>query len=141
MGQVGEAPMSKTEIFKNDQISVFYYPDDKIIHHQCHKQCAGQPFREAILAATATLEAHKATKWLSDDRLNPSLTPDDQKWAAEVWQPRILKAGWKSWALVLPQQALGQMRMNVMVMQYAKLGVTAKTFSDPAQALAWLKSV
>jgi hypothetical protein len=35
-----------------------------------------------------------------------------------VWQPKILKAGWKYWAIVLPEQALGQMRMSVMAMEY-----------------------
>jgi hypothetical protein len=132
--------MAKIEIFKNEQITVFYYQEEKIIHHECHKPFSGQPFRDAIQVATEILKKNKATKWLSDDRFNPKLTIEDQKWAAEVWQTEIIKVGWKYWGLVLPKEAIGQMRMTIMADEYKKLGVTVKTFDDPQKALEWLKS-
>jgi hypothetical protein len=133
--------MSQIELFKNEQITVLYHPDEKIIHHECHKPYSGKPFQDAIMAGTEALKKNRATKWLSDDRLNPILTPDDQKWAKDVWQPIILKAGWKFWAIVLPKEVIGQMRMNLMAIEYEKLGVTVKTFHDPIEAITWLKRV
>ncbi len=133
--------MSKIEIFKNDQMTVYFNQEDKIIHHVCHKQLLGQPFRDALLAATVAFIKYKAVKWLSDDRMNRMLTPDDQKWSSEVWQPKILQAGWKYWGLVMPKEALGQMRMSIMAQTYLKLGVTVKTFNDPSKAFIWLKTI
>ena len=106
-----------------------------------HKQVHGDPFRQAILVATDTLIKNHATKWLSDDRLNPMLNPTDRQWSIDVWQPKILQAGWKFWALVLPEQTAGKLRMGMMAEEYKKLGVTVQIFSDPDQGLAWLKSV
>ena len=132
--------MAKIEIFKNEQMSVFYLQDDKIIYHIMHGQVEGKPFRDAILAATDALMKNKACKWLSDDRLNPALKQADQSWILEVWQPKVLKAGWKYWAIIMPEEAIGKMRMSVMASQYAKLGVTVNAFSSPDEGLKWLKS-
>lgn len=133
--------MTKIEIFKNDQMTVYYYHENKIIYHVCHKQLLGQPFRDALLAAAEAFIKYKAVKWLSDDRKNPMLTTDDQKWSSEVWQPKIFQAGWKYWGLVMPTEALGQMRMNLLAQTYTKLGVTVKTFDDPSKAFTWLKTI
>ncbi len=133
--------MSIIEILKNDQITVYFHEEDKIIHHVCHKQISGQPYRDAFFAGTDTLIKYKAIKWLSDDRMNPMVCPDDQKWLAEVWTPKILQAGWKYWGLVMPQEALGQMRMTLACQIYSKLGVTLNTFEDPIKALVWLKMI
>ena len=104
-------------------------------------QVYGQLFHDAIIAATEALKKYKATKWLSDDRLNPMLKPTDQKWAVDVWQPEILKNGWNYWGLILPEETAGKLRMGLMAEQYSKMGVTVKIFSDPDEGLNWLKSV
>ncbi|MCB0283545.1 MAG: hypothetical protein KDF60_13255 [Calditrichaeota bacterium] len=130
--------MGPIEIFSNDQMTVYYHQDKKIIHHIMKKQVGGQPFYDAILAATDCLVQNGAKKWLSDDRLNPMLKPEDQKWAVDVWQPLILEAGWKYWSIILPDKMIGKMRMNMMAYQYSKMGVTVKTFNTPEQGLGWL---
>jgi len=133
--------MAGVEVFKNDQMTVFYHQTEKIIHHVMNGQVYGQPFHDAILAATNTMIVNHAIKWLSDDRLNPMLKPTDQKWVNEEWQPKILAAGWKYWALILPAEAAGKLRMGVMAEQYKKLGVTVNIFSDPDEGFKWLAKV
>lgn len=132
--------MAKMEVFKNDQITVYYLQKEKIVYHVMHKQVEGKPFRDALLAATAWLRTNKACKWLSDDRLNPSLKQDDQEWILNVWQPEVLKAGWKYWAIIMPDASLGKTRMVIMSTQYKKLGVTVKAFSTPEEGIEWLNS-
>jgi hypothetical protein len=132
--------MAKIEIFKNEQMSVYYMQEEKIIYHVMHGQVEGQPFRDAILAATDALMKNKACKWLSDDRLNPALKQADQKWSLEVWQPKVLKAGWKFWAIILPEDAVGKLRMSIMGTEYAKLGVKVNAFSSLAEGIKWLNS-
>ena len=84
-------------------------------------------------------ERHGASKWLSDDRGNGALHPDDGKWAMEVWSNRTVAAGWKYWAIVMPDAALGRANMRRFIREYADRGVDVKIFENPQEALEWLK--
>ena len=81
-----------------------------------------------------------AIKWLSDDRNNSALPPEDSNWAIETWNPRVLNAGWKYWAVVTPEKVIGQLNLQRFVEMYSEMGVTVKVFTDADAALAWLKS-
>lgn len=119
--------------------TVWYHPDGKIVHHQFHKPLAGEPFREVLNTGAQMFEKHGARKWLSDDRANGALHPDDSAWAMNEWSPRVVKAGWEHWAIVMPEQVLGKLNMKRFINMYSDLGVTVRVFSDPDEALAWLK--
>ena len=84
-------------------MQVWCYPRKRIIHHQMRGPVLGRVFREALTAGVLAMNTHWCSKWLSDDRLNGALLPDDLKWAEEVWFPSAASAGWKYWALVMPR--------------------------------------
>jgi hypothetical protein len=86
------------------------------------------------------LENNHAQKWLSDDRKNSVITEEDKKWTATEWRPKVIQAGWKYWAIVLPEKIVGQMSMKRIIEEYAKTGVTVSIFDDPEKALLWLES-
>ena len=132
--------MSPITIYESDQVTVWYHPDEKIIHHQMHQYTHGEDFRKALMAGMEAMKQNSAQKWLSDDRNNPVLHPEDQHWATDVWQPLVITAGWKYWAIVQPLHSLAKLRMHNLAEEYAALGVTVELFSDPDKALAWLKS-
>ena len=87
------------------------------------------------------MERRGASKWLSDDRANNALPPADEEWAREVWFPRTRAAGWRHWAIVQPLKVLGQMNVRRFAEAYAAQGITARIFSDPNAAMAWLCDV
>ena len=62
--------MDKEIVVDNEFITVWYYPETKIIHHQFHKFVHGQTFRDALTAGAESLKKNRAQKWLSDDRKN-----------------------------------------------------------------------
>jgi hypothetical protein len=132
--------MPPIAVFETPQITVWYHPDAKIIHHEMHQYTHGKDFRDALMAGVEAMKKYGANKWLSDDRKNPVFGPEDQEWARDVWSPAVIKAGWKYWALVEPERALARIRMEERVERYAKLGVTVKVFHDADEALSWLKS-
>lgn len=49
-----------------------------------------------------------------------------------------MKAGWKYWALILPEKVIGQLYMKRLVERGDQQGITVQLFSDPAKAMAWL---
>ncbi len=131
--------MAITTILDNEFVSVWFHPESKIIHHQFKRFVHGENLRNALTKGAETMEEFLATKWLSDDRGNTALPPDDEQWAQTIWAPRVMKAGWKHWALVQPVKVVGQMNVKRFAETYAALGINAKIFSDPDEALAWLE--
>lgn len=128
-------------IVTTDCATLLYHFDSKIVHQTIHKPHFGPPFREMLTLGVALLEHNSADKWLSDDRGNGALHPDDGKWAMDVWSVRAIAAGWKYWAVVMPDAALGRASMRRFIREYADRGVEVKIFPSPEEALDWLKSI
>jgi hypothetical protein len=133
--------MSTTTVLDNEFLTMWYYPEDKIVHHKFHKFVYGQVFRDGLSAGADIFEKNKAQKWLSDDRENSALEPADSDWAQKEWFPRVKSAGWKYWALILPAKVIGQMNMQRFVKTYSDQGLTVKVFPGSDEALKWLKGV
>ena len=132
--------MSKTTVLDTDYATLWYYPEQKIVHHVFRKFIYGQEFRQVLEKGLEIFKQHGAQKWLSDDRNNSALPKEDGEWGVNDWSPRVVAAGWKYWAIVMPDKIAGQMNMQRFIDTYAKLGVTIQIFDDPDEALDWLKA-
>ncbi len=60
--------MKKETILDTDRVSLFCYPDEKMVHHIVHKYVQGDDFRKLMTAGADAFLKHRCTKWLSDDR-------------------------------------------------------------------------
>lgn len=132
--------MSKTTIIDNEYASLWYYPETKIVHHQIKKYIYGEQLQNLLSKGTEVLKKNGAQKWLSDDRSNNALRPQDSEWTDNVWFPNTTKAGWKYWALVQPEKTIGQMNMKKKTTFVTNAGVVVKVFSNPNEAIKWLES-
>ena len=132
--------MATATILDNEYATLFFHQESKIVHHRVKKFIHGERLRELLTKGCETLKKNLGTKWLSDDTNNGPLSKDDEAWAKTSWFPSVVKAGWKSWALVLPAALIAQMNMKKFTDDYAKAGITVQVFSDPKQAMAWLES-
>ena len=127
-------------ILENDAAVLRYHVADKIVHHEFHRFVHGERLREVLEGGLALLQRRGAIKWLSDDRGNGPLKPADEQWARTEWFPKAKAAGWKYWAVVLPEKVLGQMNMKRWIETYEPEGIEARPFDDPDEALTWLRS-
>ena len=97
--------------------------------------------KELLSTGADYMEKHGATKWLSDDRDMVVVKEEGYKWADEVWVPRVLKAGFKYWAIVRPASSVfGNMQIKRFVKEYQERGVTVKVFDTVYDAVEWLES-
>jgi hypothetical protein len=128
-------------VFNCEQITVWSYPEQRLIHHQIHKYCHGEPFRAALTAGTQAMQQQRALAWLSDDRLNGPLPHDDEQWGATHWFQQTRAAGWKYWAMVLPERAVGKLNVKRLIELCRKRGIEAQTFLEPGSARDWLRSL
>lgn len=132
--------MSQMTVIKNDAATLWYYPDKKIVHHKIHKFLYGEKFREILSGGAELIEKYGANKYLSEDTDNTVVTKEDAEWGTAVWTPRVIKAGWKYWAIVQPKKVIAQANMKEFAKMYAGMGVTVQMFSDTDSAMKWLET-
>lgn len=131
--------MSTITVFEHKQVTVWYDPDKNILHNQIHEYTYGDVFRQFLMAVVDAMTHYRTTKVLSDDRKNPVLHPDDQKWAREMWEPKMIEAGWKYWAIVQPERMIANMRMIKFAERLLHLGIIVELFDDVEDAMRWLE--
>jgi hypothetical protein len=132
--------MAKRVILETEHVVLWYHTDKKIVHHRFNSFVYGDPLRSCMMEGCELLEKHAATKWLADDRRNSALPEEDLEWTVEVWQPRAIEAGLTYFAVILPKKTVGRMNRERIIKKAEEAGVVVKTFSEPDEGLAWLRS-
>ena len=127
-------------VIENDTYTLWFHPTQKVVHHQLHKFMGPGKIREVLGKGVELIKRHRASKWLSDDRGNGAIPKEDSDWATQTFTPEAVRAGWKFWAIVQPEQAVGKMQMRRFIEANAKVGLTVRIFPDPDAAMAWLES-
>lgn len=134
--------MEKKTILDNENITLWFHHDEKIVHHRFHKKTVhGEKFRSALMKGAELLKEFGACKWLSDDREHVVLTPEDVRWSMSEWFPFAVKSGWKYWAILRPESEIGKMNMEQFIQEYSRKGVDVKFFREPDEAFTWLCSL
>ena len=133
-----EADLKRKILIDNDVVSLYYYPDKKIIHHTFKKFVFGTDFQKVMETGAEYFEKEGCRKWLSDDRNSSVLRKVDLEWGEEHWRARILKAGWKYWAIMMPDLTVGKMTMKHIINDYKSSGVNVEIFDNLDLALKWL---
>lgn len=132
--------MQRVTIHEDPKVTVWCYPAERIIHHQMHEYCYRDPFRRALSSGVGAMREYRCDKWLSDDRVNGALAPDDEEWATKIWFPTAKDAGWRFWAMVQPIQVVGQLNVKRFIKTYGELGIRANLFTEPEPAFDWLRA-
>lgn len=130
--------MKKETIVEAPVITLWYYPDAKIIHHELRKYPGVATLEAALEKGLEIMQTRGARKWLSDDRRGGALPKSHHDWGQNVWGPKAVAAGWKYWAILLPEELIGSANIRRLIEIYASVGVTVKTFDHPESAMSWL---
>jgi hypothetical protein len=133
--------MDKLTLYQSPQITVWCYPGPGIIQHQMHDYCYGAPFRAGLEAGAQALRQYGAHSWLSDDRANGAIPSEDEEWGRTVWFPSARAAGWRNWALVKPETAVGRLNVQRILANFRELGVNAQFFPDVERGFTWLRGL
>jgi hypothetical protein len=139
-GAFGKNPRPDIEVVLDTDVARLSYDTrNKIVQHEFKSFVHGRALRDVLEKGLELFRTRGACKWLSDDRRNGPVTTADGEWSLHDWGPRVIAAGWKYWAVVLPEKVLGQMNMRRWIETYSKLGVVAQAFTDLEEARDWLK--
>jgi hypothetical protein len=125
-------------ILQTESVTLWYYPQLKLVHHRMLKPPDSAAFRDLLTKGAEVAEHFKAPKWLSDDRGNTVVREPDADWAEREWLPRVLRAGFKYWAIVLPTAAIGKLNMRRLATEHLQKGLTSAVMDTPEEAFEWL---
>ncbi|AUX46693.1 hypothetical protein SOCE26_082010 [Sorangium cellulosum] len=95
-------------------------------------------FRAGLEAGLELARQKRARRWLADTLRGPPSTQADQKWTSEIWFPRVIVAGVRWMALVVPQSAITRMSLKGIMSKVTTESLTQAYFEDAASARAWL---
>lgn len=132
--------MGVIKIIDNEDMSLFYLEEQKIVHHKMKKNLKDEQFELLLSTGAEYMEKYRAKKWLSDDRDNAVISKEANEWGDKVWAPRAIKAGFKFWAIVIPSKSSAKLQMTMFASEYKKRGVTVQIFEDVDNAIKWLES-
>lgn len=132
--------MADITLIENEYITMQYLEDRNTIFHVIHQPISGQPLRDALMTGFNALEDYGATKWVSDDRKNGPMTPEDTRWNRQNLNNAIVGTGWKYWALVVPEQVVAAGSMLPTMEELFEDGLRVMVFSDVGEAFEWIDS-
>lgn len=124
----------------NEFITLRYIPDAKVIHHTIHKPISNPDLTKAMETGLKAMQQHGASKWLSDDRLNGPIDLTDME-TPIAWGKRMVAAGWRFWANVVPEELVAASTLIPFMEQYHEIGLRMMVFTNVDDAFEWLKSI
>jgi hypothetical protein len=133
--------MPTTSIIDNQFAALMYESEFKIVRHAFRDPVSSEAFRAVLRGGITLLQQHEACKWLSDNSLFEGPAPDDAKWAITEWFPQARAAGWKFWAMVVPEKLLPRFTMKEFTDAYTTQGLRVMVFTQFDEAFKWLKRI
>jgi hypothetical protein len=111
-------------------------------HHCVHTEwkafANSAEFRAALMRALEAIKDRRATHYISDTRKVKVVVPQDQAWANEVWEPLLVKAGVKRFALVTAASGLGKLTVEDVIKMVDNRGLLMRGFGSLDEAWEWL---
>jgi hypothetical protein len=132
--------MPPITIIDDENVGLWFHPESKIVHHKIRRFLPKGAFRMLLTTGAEYLEKHGAQRWLSDDRDSVVIPTEEAEWGDTEWAPRVIRAGFRFWAIVTPSATVAALQMKSFMREYRDRGVTVELFDTVEDALAWLES-
>lgn len=132
--------MSATTILSNRYYDLLFHEDIGLIHHIYKPPMSSDQVAELLSAGTDLMEQYGATKWLSDNRqLVNAFSDEVAEWVNNVWLPRTINAGWKYWAMVVPESLIGRADHVKYVESFHDMGIWVTVHTEVEPAIKWIE--
>jgi hypothetical protein len=97
-----------------------------------------EEFAAILDSGAATLIAHRSKLWLADCRGMKAIQQSDQDWLDKHWFPRVLAAGLRRMAMVIPKSGLAAMNLKDIISKVPDTNLEVAYFATVAEARRWL---
>lgn len=95
-------------------------------------------FAAALEAGLGALVDHRGSRWLADCRDMKAIQQSDQEWLDRSWFPRIIAAGLRRMAVVIPKSGLAMTNLEDIIRKVPADKIAVAFFATVAEAEGWL---
>jgi len=118
--------------------SVRWDEDAQVVLVEWDGWANSEEFAALLDAEIRALKEHRGSRILADCRRQKVLNPKDQDRANREWLPRALKAGLKSFAVVVPASVVADMNLRDSLEKASSAAVKVEYFATVEEAMRWL---
>ena len=95
-------------------------------------------FALLLEAGLRALKEYHGSRWLADCRNMKTIEESDQEWLDRSWFPRMLAAGLRRMAVLMPRNALAKINVEDILGKVPGTKLEVAYFATVAEARAWL---
>ncbi len=118
-----------------------YENDCKSVFLSWNTTPASDEFRFVMDQLIDGMADRNTGKILTDTTNMGAISAEDEQWSVTDWLERALRVGYRSLAILLPNEIFTQLKVNEVVAQTEGADpVTVQYFSDLSDARKWLKA-
>jgi hypothetical protein len=97
-------------------------------------------FAAALEAGLGALIEHRGSRWLADCRDMKTIQQSDQEWLDTSWFPRVITAGLRRMAVVIPKSGLAMTNLEDIMRKVPADKIDVEFFATVAEAEKWISA-
>jgi hypothetical protein len=117
---------------------VTWDPTCEAVHVEWQGWADSTQWKELLEAGLSALTDHHCSRWLADCRQLRAVKQSDQDWIDQSWFPRVLAAGLRRMAVVIPKSGLARMNLDDILRRVPGTRLDVAHFASVEDASAWL---
>jgi hypothetical protein len=95
-------------------------------------------FAQVLEAGLGALKQYHGTRWLADCRRMKTIAQSDQDWVDRSWFPRMLAAGLRRMAVLMPRSSLARVNVEDILDKVSGTKLEVAYFASIEEARQWL---
>jgi hypothetical protein len=121
-------------------LTIHWDEDTKAVWAEWKEAVEGEPFRRGLNAGLELVRQKKARKWIADTKHMGVVSVEDVKWTNEDWIPRVVAAGLRWMAFVMPRKVVAKMAVKTVVSKLGEHELSTSYVESLDDARAWLRA-
>jgi SpoIIAA-like len=117
---------------------VTWDPTCEAVHVEWQGWADSTELREVLEAGLGALTGHRGSRWLADCGDMKVVQQSDQEWIEQSWFPRVLGAGLRRMAIVIPKSGLARMNLEDILRRVPGTRLDVAYFATVEEASIWI---
>ena len=136
-----EALIGDGVFFKRPGVAVMWWePTTRAVWIEWQGWADPAEFAAALEAGLGSLTEHRASRWLADCREMKAIQESDQEWLDQSWFPRMIAAGLRRMAMVVPKSGLAMTNLQDIMSRVPDNRIDVAFFATVAEAEQWISA-
>lgn len=138
MAQTADAPVNGVFFNRPGVAVVRWEPALRAVYIEWQGWADPAEFAAALEAGLGALVEHRGSRWLADCRDMKAIQQSDQEWLDRSWFPRMITAGLRRMAVVIPKSGLAMTNLEDIIRRVPGNKLDIAWFATVTEAETWI---